>query len=71
MKKMLNISLFLVISFLPGKAQEVYNMVLDNATRQVNAPTTNFTQTRIAQFKRTTLVYIKRKAFETMPEVTT
>ena len=54
-----------------AQAQEVYNMVLENATKVVNSPSTNFTQTRIAQFKRTTLLYIKSKAFETMPKVTT
>lgn len=52
------------------RSQEVYNYVLENATRMVNSPTTNFTQTRIAQFKRTTLIYMKSKAFETMPTVT-
>lgn len=53
-----------------GSAQEVYNLVLENATKMVNTPTTNFTQTRISQFKRTSLVYMKRKAIETMPTVT-
>lgn len=52
------------------RSQEVYNYVLENATRMVNSPTTNFTQTRIAQFKRNTLIYMKSKAFETMPTVT-
>lgn len=46
------------------QAQNVYNTVLDNATRIVNAPTSNDTQTRIAQFKRTALVYMRTKAFE-------
>lgn len=47
-----------------GTAQEVYNLVLANATRVVNSPTSGFTQTQIAQFKRTALVYMKSKAFE-------
>lgn len=66
--------LFFIASILLGaeemRSQEVYNYVLENATRMVNSPTTNFTQTRIAQFKRTTLIYMKSKAFETMPTVT-
>ena len=47
-----------------ARCQEVFNMVLENATRTVNSPTTGFTQAQIAQFKRTALLYIKRKAFE-------
>ena len=39
-------------------------MVLDNATRIVNSPTSSFLNTQIAQFKRTALTYIKSKAFE-------
>ena len=39
-------------------------MVLDNATRIVNSPTSSFLNTQIAQFKRTALIYIKSKAFE-------
>ena len=45
-------------------AQEVYNLVLANATRTVNSPTASYTQTQIAQFKRTALIYMKSKAFE-------
>lgn len=51
------------------KAQEVYKMVLENATQIVNSPTKNFTQVKIAQFKKTALVYLKSRAFSTMPEV--
>ena len=46
------------------KAQEVYNLVLNNATRIVNNPTCSYTQIQIAQFKRTALIYMKTKAFE-------
>lgn len=46
------------------KAQEVYNLVLNNATRIVNNPTCSYTQIQIAQFKRTALTYMKTKAFE-------
>lgn len=57
--------LFLFIAPLPAmRAQEVYNLVLANATRIVNSPTSGFAQAQIAQFKRTALVYLKRKAFE-------
>lgn len=51
-------------------AQEVYNFVLENATRVVNTPTSGFTQTKIAQFKRTALLYLRKKAFETQEQVT-
>lgn len=55
-----------VIALSPGsaRAQEVYNLVLNNATRVVNSPTSGYTQTQIAQFKRTALVYLRSKAFE-------
>lgn len=56
--------IFLTLATTPTKAQEVYNLVLSNAIRVVNSPTSGFAQTQIAQFKRTTLVYIKSKAFE-------
>lgn len=58
--------LLLALTFAPCClwGQEVYNMVLDNATRTVNSPTSGFAQTQIAQFKRTALLYMKRKAFE-------
>lgn len=52
-----------------SQAQEVYNVALENATKIVNTPTASFTQTRIAQFKLTALVYLKKKAFDTMPTV--
>ena len=42
------------------KAQEVYNMVLENATKTVNSPSKSFTQVKIAQFKSTALVYLKK-----------
>lgn len=45
-------------------SQEVYNLVLENATKVVNSPTSGFAQTQIAQFKRTALIYMKSKAFE-------
>lgn len=58
---------FIVIAFLSlsgVKAQEVYKLVLANATRIVNSPVSSYTQTQIAQFKRTALTYMKTKAFE-------
>ena len=51
------------------KAQEVYNMVLENATQTVNSPSKSFTQVKIAQLKSTALVYLKKKAFENSKEV--
>ena len=55
---------------LQSSAQEVYNYVLKSSSRIVDDPTTSFTSTRIAQFKKTALVYLGTKAKETMPEVT-
>lgn len=46
------------------QAQEVFNMVLQSATRMVNNPTSNYQATRVAQFKRTALTYMREKAFE-------
>ena len=63
MRTLLLLLVFTLTSF-QAQAQEVYNMVLDNATRVVNSPTSGFAQAQIAQFKRTALLYIKRKAFE-------
>ena len=63
MRTLLIILTFFLTSF-HMQAQEVFNLVLDNATRVVNSPTSGFAQAQIAQFKRTTLLYIKRKAFE-------
>ncbi len=56
--------LFFISSALSLQAQEVYNYVLANATRTVNSPTSSYTQTQIAQFKRTALIYMKKKSFE-------
>lgn len=61
------LSIFAILFFARAarcQAQDVYNLVLANATRIVNSPTSGFTQTQIAQFKRTALVYMKSKAFE-------
>lgn len=61
MKRLL-LTLLLFGATMAGKAQEVYNYVLENATRVVNSPTSSFTQTRIAQFKRTALIYMNSKS---------
>lgn len=45
-----------------ARAQAIYDLVLGNATRTVNTPTAGYTQTRLAQFKRTALIYTKRQA---------
>lgn len=71
MKIILVTFLILFLSVIPGSAQEVYLLVMENATRTVNNPMSNYTQTAIAQFKITALNYIKQKAFETMPQVCT
>lgn len=44
-------------------------MVLENATKTVNSPSKSFTQVKIAQFKSTALVYLKKKTFENSKEV--
>lgn len=63
MKKYL-ILLFVCTLSLFTQAQEVYNYVLDNATKIVNSPTSGYAQAQIAQFKRTALIYLKSKSFE-------
>ena len=70
MKKSLYVILLFALLPMTMSAQDVYNYLLDTTTNTVNNPTSTYTQVRIAQFKRTALVYLKRKAFETMPEVT-
>lgn len=70
MKKSLYVILLFALLPMTMSAQDVYNYLLDATTNTVNNPTSTYTQVRIAQFKRTALVYLKRKAFETMPEVT-
>ena len=47
-----------------SRAQDVYNMVLENANKVVDSPSKSFTQVKIAQFKKTALIYLKKKAFE-------
>lgn len=56
--------LFISLFSCAAHAQDVYNYVLDNATKVVNSPTSGFAQAQIAQFKRTALIYIKQKSFE-------
>lgn len=46
------------------RAQAVYELVLSNATRTINSPSSGYTQTQIAQFKRSALLYLKRKTIE-------
>ena len=61
----------LLFSGQKATAQEVYKMVMQNAQHAVEMPTSSFAQTQIAQYKITALNYMKQKAFDTMPEVTT
>ena len=68
-KALLLVAIFLFVSA-AAAGQEVYNYLLESSTRIVCHPGSSFTQTRIAQFKRTALVYMKSKAFEVMPCVT-
>ncbi len=69
MKKLITLLLLFPIFTCKMQAQEVYNILLEEATRTVNNPASGFTQTRIAQFKLTSLTYLKQKAFEKQPEV--
>lgn len=74
MIKMKYFTIFIIslcLHSLPVQGQSVYNMVLDNATRIVNSPSSSYTQTQIAQFKRTALIYLKSKAFEQNDSVST
>lgn len=70
MKQILLIILLSVSATSPTWAQEIFNNVLERADKIVNSPTSNFTNTRINQFKSTGLRYIRKKAFETMNPVT-
>lgn len=60
----------LFIGTLQARSQEVFNILLQSATRVVNSPTSNFTAASVAQFKRTALTYMRTKAFENMDSVT-
>ena len=64
MKHLIALLTFICCAITTSHAQSVYDYVLNNATRIVNSPVSSFTQTQIAQFKRTALVYMKRKAYE-------
>lgn len=50
------------------RAQEVYDMALQSATRIVNNPASNFTVVRVAQFKRTALIYMRDMAVKQAPD---
>lgn len=56
----LTVALFALLQ--PTRAQQVYDMVLESATRTVNNPTSNYTQVQIAQFKKTALTYMRQQA---------
>lgn len=64
MKHIFILVLGLILGTANAEAQDVYNLVLDSATRIINNPTSNFTNAQIAQFKRTALTYMKSKALE-------
>ena len=64
MKHIFILVLGLILGTANAEAQDVYNLVLDSATRIINNPTSNFTNVQIAQFKRTALTYMKSKALE-------
>lgn len=55
--------ILLLLTSLAGqaRAQEVYHAVLESATKILNNPTSSFTQTRIAGFKRAALLYLYDK----------
>ena len=69
----IKVLLLLIPMFLIGNqisAQEVYNYVLQSCSRIVDDPISSITHTRVAQFKKTALIYLSSKAEETMPHVT-
>jgi hypothetical protein len=51
-------------------AQDIFNTVLDDAKKVINDTTSNVLVAKIAQFKYTTLQYIKKKSFEGAGDVT-
>ena len=55
MKHLIALLTFICCAITTSHAQSVYDYVLNNATRIVNSPVSSFTQTQIAQFKRTAL----------------
>lgn len=57
--KKLLIALCLVCAPLSAGAQEVYRLVLESAERTLRDPSSGFAMTRIAQFKKAALVYMK------------
>jgi len=68
MKKFL---LFLSFLLFPAavKAQEIYHLVMESVNRTLRDSSSGFTMTRVAQFKKTALVYLKDKTLRTMPEM--
>lgn len=62
--KVFGILLFMLSSVMTMRAQAVYELVLSNATRTINSPSSGYTQTQIAEFKRSALLYLKRKTME-------
>lgn len=70
MRKLLFLSLSFILTLhcTKASAQEVYDMVLQSATRIVNNPTSNFSVTRVAQFKCTALTYMKGMVVKNAPD---
>lgn len=64
MKQALLLLLLLCASFPLSSAQKVYDYVLQSSTNTVNNPLATYTDAQVAQFKRTALVYLKKKCFE-------
>ena len=61
MKKCLLLVVFLCSSALSLQAQQVFDIVMDNASRTVNNPTSSFSQVKLAQFKKTALTYMRQQ----------
>ena len=68
---MKKIIFFFFLSALPlcVNAQKVFNLVIQSADRTISDPNSSYAMTQMAQFKKTALVYLRNKAFETQPEV--
>ncbi len=62
MKRIVLILALLVVTLPAMKAQQVYDMVFESASRTVNNPMSDYTSLRLAQFKKTALTYMRQKA---------
>ena len=63
MTRKLLLLIFFFIS-LVGNSQRVFKMMMENADRTINNPSSGYALTSIAHFKKTALIYMKNKVVE-------